>query len=201
MNCERARSKRASGPLLTTNRAPEIFVAVSKSIRPSASPMSKCSFGAKSTARGSPTRRNSTLSFSSRPSGTSSSGVLGISASALSSAKIASRSSASNSASAVFKSPTSIFKALARSASPAFIAAPISFDAALRRSCVACALVIALRRRSSSARSFSASGSRPLLLRPRSKTFAFSRIHLMSYMRRVPKAEPKYYGPCPAGFA
>ena len=34
INCESARSSRAIGPLFTTNRAPEIFVAVSKSIRP-----------------------------------------------------------------------------------------------------------------------------------------------------------------------
>ncbi len=45
MNCASARSSRASGPLVTTNRAPDIFAAVSKSISSSASPIAKCSFG------------------------------------------------------------------------------------------------------------------------------------------------------------
>ena len=47
MNCMSARSSRASAPFSTTKRAPESFAAASKSIRPSASPISKCSFGLK----------------------------------------------------------------------------------------------------------------------------------------------------------
>ena len=42
MNWPSARSSRASPPLSTTKREPDSFAAVSKSIRPSASPISKC---------------------------------------------------------------------------------------------------------------------------------------------------------------
>ena len=82
MNCSSARDSRASAPFRTTNRAPDSFAAASKSIRPSASPISKCSFGVKPSGKsgGAPWRRTSTLSFSSLPSGTSSNGRLGISA-------------------------------------------------------------------------------------------------------------------------
>ncbi len=55
MNCDNARSSRASAPLSTTKRAPDIFAAVSKSIRPSCSPISKCSFGSKENFGFSPT--------------------------------------------------------------------------------------------------------------------------------------------------
>ena len=48
MNWPSARSIRASGPRRMVNRAPAIFAAVAKSIMPSASPSSKCCFGANS---------------------------------------------------------------------------------------------------------------------------------------------------------
>ena len=47
MNCSSARSSRASAPFNTTKRAPDSFAAASKSMSPSASPISKCSFGVK----------------------------------------------------------------------------------------------------------------------------------------------------------
>ncbi len=56
-----ARSRRAPAPLSTANRAPEIFVARSKSMMPSAVPRSQCAFGSKSNARGSPWRRASAI--------------------------------------------------------------------------------------------------------------------------------------------
>ena len=82
MNCSSARSSRASAPFSTTNRAPDIFAAASKSMRPSASPISKCSLGLKPSGNvgALPCWRSSTLSFSSLPSGVSSSGRLGIAA-------------------------------------------------------------------------------------------------------------------------
>ena len=85
MNWPSARSIRASPFFSTTKREPESFAAVSKSIWPSASPSSKCSF-AQFTRRGSPHFRTSTLAVSSGPTGTSSSGTFGMIASASSSA-------------------------------------------------------------------------------------------------------------------
>ena len=93
MNAPSARSSRASAPFSTTKRAPEIFAAVSKSIRPSASPISKCCLRLEvETSAASPTLRTSLLSFSSLPTGTSSSGRLGMTASASRSALSTSRS-------------------------------------------------------------------------------------------------------------
>ena len=62
-----ARSSRANAPFNTTNRAPEIFWAPSKSIRPSASPISKCCLGANANLPGVPTLRTSTLPVLIRP--------------------------------------------------------------------------------------------------------------------------------------
>ena len=78
MNWPSARSSRASWPFSTVKRAPESFAARSKSIRPSASPISKCSFAQFGRGGTSPTLRISTLSCSSLPTGTSSSGTLGM---------------------------------------------------------------------------------------------------------------------------
>ncbi len=61
---ERALQPRQA-PFNTTKRAPEIFAAVSKSIRPNASPISKCCFGLNENFFGLPTLRISLLSFSS----------------------------------------------------------------------------------------------------------------------------------------
>ena len=65
MNWPSARSSRASGPRSTVKRAPASFAAVAKSISPSASPSSKCCFGAKSRSRGSPCCFSTTLALSS----------------------------------------------------------------------------------------------------------------------------------------
>ena len=74
-----ARFKRATSPRITTKRLPVSLLAVAKSrplFRPSAT--STWSFTSKSNWRGSPHREISTLSSSSLPSGTDSSGKLGI---------------------------------------------------------------------------------------------------------------------------
>ena len=67
----------------------------------------------------------------------------------------------------------------------AFLAPPISLDAALRRACASCSCVTTLRRVSSRAISSAANftsppGSSPRFLNPASNASAFSRIHLMS---------------------
>ena len=59
---------------------------------------------------------------------------------------------------------------------------PISLEAALRRSCAACASAIAARRASSSASSRDDSGCGPRFVSALVEGSAFSRIHLMSYM-------------------
>ena len=184
MNCSSARSSRASAPLSTTKRAPDSFAAASKSISPSASPMSKCSFGLKPSGNfgGAPWRRTSTLSFSSLPTGTSASGRLGMAASSLSSAAPASRSAASSSGIVALRPATSARRSFAAAASFLAIAAPISFEAALRRSCAFCSSRIAARRVSSSAISELARGASPRRASPSSKALGFSRIALMSCM-------------------
>jgi hypothetical protein len=82
----------------------------------------------------------------------------------------------------VLSSATSAIRALARASSFAFLASPISFDAALRRACFCSDLRIAARRRSSIASSDADSGSSPRRFRPASKALALSRIDLMSCM-------------------
>ena len=57
-----ARSSRAPAPLKTMKPLPEIFVAASRSIRPSCVPISQCGFGLKSNFAGSPTTRSMRLS-------------------------------------------------------------------------------------------------------------------------------------------
>src|SRR6202789_1509444 len=76
MNCTRARWSLARLPVITTNRAPEMRPAASKSI-PIRSPKATWSLGAKSNCRATPQRRTSTLAVSSRPSGTPECGMLG----------------------------------------------------------------------------------------------------------------------------
>jgi hypothetical protein len=78
MNCASARWSRAMLPRRTTKRAPDSFAAVAKSSPAIAAGMSKCSRGAKSSVRGVPQRRSSTLAVSSGPSGTSGSGRFGM---------------------------------------------------------------------------------------------------------------------------
>ena len=82
-------------------------------------------------------------------------GRLGIAASSFSSAAPAPPSAASISGIVAFSVATSAFSASAAAASLRAIAAPISFEAALRRSCAFCNSPIAARRWSSSAISVS----------------------------------------------
>ena len=106
MNWPSARSSRANPPRSTVKRAPESRAAPEKSISPSFSPRSKCSCGF-SIAGGAPTRRSSTLCFSSGPSGTSSAGGLGRVVSRRSSSAPAVRSSSSTSGSRALMVATS----------------------------------------------------------------------------------------------
>ena len=184
MNCSSARESRANAPFNTTNRAPDSFAAASKSIRPKASPISKCSFGVNPSGKlgAAPWRRTSTLSFSSLPSGVSASGRLGISASAASSAALNLSSAASSSGIVAFNPATSARKSSAATVSLRAIATPICFEAALRRSCARCNSVIAARRFSSSVISDSAHGGRPRRRMPSSKASGLSRIALISCM-------------------
>ena len=77
MRLMRARLRSEAAPVRTVKRAPVIFAARSKSRIPSSGPRSQCALGAKSNARGVPTRRTSTLAVSSRPTGTLASGAFG----------------------------------------------------------------------------------------------------------------------------
>src|SRR6185503_15042282 len=76
--CASARCRRATSPFMTTKRLPATFAAVSKSMPPSAAPMSTWSLGAKENFRGSPQRRSSRLSSAEAPTGTDSCGRLGM---------------------------------------------------------------------------------------------------------------------------
>ena len=77
MNWASARSRRASGPHSTANRALAILTARSMSSSPSASPTSSCGLGVKANSRGVPQRRTSTLSASLLPGGTEGCGTFG----------------------------------------------------------------------------------------------------------------------------
>ena len=182
MKAPSARSSRASAPFSTTKRAPEIFAAVAKSISPSRSPISKCCSGLLMPASfgGSPTRRTSLLSFSSLPSGTSSSGRLGMTDSASRSLPSSSRSASSPLASCSLSAATSAISAFALASSLAALAAPISLDAELRRACASCSFVTWVRRASSSAISSADNGARPRFLSPASNAAGLSLIHLIS---------------------
>jgi hypothetical protein len=182
MKLASARSSLASAPFSTTKREPDSLAATSKSIRPSASPISKCCFGSKSNSRGLPSLRTSTLAVSSGPTGTSSAGTLGMAASASSSSRSISFAAASASGIRSLIPATSPISASARASSFAFLASPISFDAALRRSCNPCSSAISPRRFSSSATRPSAWGSSPRLSSALSKASGLSRIQRMSCM-------------------
>ena len=82
----------------------------------------------------------------------------------------------------VLSSATSAISALARASSFAFLASPISFDAALRRACICSDLRIAARRVSSIASSDADNGSSPRRFKAASKACGLSRIDLMSCM-------------------
>ena len=78
MNCAKARCNLATGPLRTTKREPLIFAADSKS-RPNGAPKSTWSFTGNANSGIVPQRFTSLFSASSLPTGTASSGKLGIS--------------------------------------------------------------------------------------------------------------------------
>ena len=84
----------------------------------------------------------------------------------------------------VFSSATSAISASAMSLRPAFLAPPISFDAALLRACACSEAVMAARRASSRSISRCASPAKSGLrrVRRRSNSAGLSRIHLMSCM-------------------
>jgi hypothetical protein len=134
MNWPSARSSRASPPFSTTKREPESFAAASKSMRPSASPSSKCSF-AEFSRFGSPQRRTSKFALSSPTGGASggspSGGTLGMTARASSSSLESPLSSSSPALSASFRLATSAISACARASSFCALAWPISLEAAL----------------------------------------------------------------------
>ena len=77
---------------------------------------------------------------------------------------------------------TSAFSASARETFFSRIARPMSFDAALRRSCAVCRAWIAVRRASSRPSRCDANGARPRRRRPSSKASGVSRMALMSNM-------------------
>ena len=92
MNCAKARCNLATGPLSTTKREPLILAADSKS-RPKGAPKSTWSFTGNENSGIAPQRFTSLFSVSSLPTGTASSGRLGIpiKKSAISACKIARR--------------------------------------------------------------------------------------------------------------
>ena len=187
MNWPSARSMRASWLFSTVKREPESLAARSKSIMPSASPISKCSLTQFGRAGTSPTMRLTTLSCSSWPTGTSSSGMLGNTASASFSPLSSSRSRASPFWMNALISLTSPLSFSAIAASPERMALPISFEAALRRSCLTCSSLRCARRASSLAiRSSTVDCASPAdherFTSASTRAFGLSRIHLMSSM-------------------
>ena len=87
----------------------------------------------------------------------------------------------------VLSSATSAISLLARASSLAFLASPISFEAALRRACACSDARIAARRFSSIASSDADSGASPRRFSPASKAWGLSRIDLMSCMAAIPE--------------
>ena len=189
MNWPSARSSRASAPRRITKREPDIFAARSKSIRPSASPISKCSLGLKPSSKVGrvPMTRASTLSCSSAPSGTSSSGRLGSSSSATSSASTAAVSAAAAPSVSALISATRAFSSSARAKSFLPMAWPTSLERRLRSSWPRWVTAM-MSRRASSRRNSSATvsstfnPSQPRRRRPALRTSALSRIQRMSCM-------------------
>ena len=178
MNWASARSSRASAPVSTTNRAPDIFAARSKSIWPSPAPISKCSLGVKSNSGLTPTVRKTTLALASSPTGTSSAARLGRPSS--SSSSPAANCRTRSSASAWSPSSADTARIIPLTSSPLVLAMPISLDSLLRRAWISWAAVSASRRFSSSAMTRAAVGPTPRALSPASKAAELSRIHLRS---------------------
>ncbi len=181
MKAPSARSSRASAPFSTTKRAPEIFAAVAKSISPSASPISKCCLRLVKLEL----RRRADLAHLlvvllvlaerhvvERQVGNDGERIAQLAVQlALGFLALGELS---------FSAATSAISALALASSFAALAAPISFDAALRRACASCSLVTWPRRASSSAISSADNGASPRFLSPASNAAGLSLIHLMS---------------------
>ncbi len=184
MNCASARCSRAIGPRRNVKRAPLIAAPVSKS-SPSGGPRSACSCGSNAKLRCWPQRDSSRLAVSSAPSGTSSSGMLGSAASSASSSAPSARSSSSSAGSVSLSCATSALSASAVAMSPLPIAAPIAFDASLRR---ACAFLHSPRHRAPAFVEIEdrrGGGSAPRRARPASKASGFSRMARRSCMARA----------------
>ena len=182
MNWASARSRRASGPLSTTNRAPASAAAVSKSMRPRASPISKCCLGAKAKVGGVPCLATSLFDVSSAPSGTSGSGRLGSTDSISVRRPPSRRSSSSPAWIADLRAWTSPLSFSARDASFLASASPISFDVAFRRACASWSFCTSSRRFWSRLRISAACGFNPRRESPLSNASGFSRIERMSCM-------------------
>ncbi len=161
-------------------RDPDSFAAIARSSPGFTPGMSKCSTGWKSSARGSPQRRISTLSSSSLPKGTSSSGRFGISASRAVSVASSSAACAFSAATSAFFSATSARRRSNSASSPRPLAAPTSFEARFCSACAVSAARIFARRLSSIDSSSPDSGASPRRARAASKAAGFSRMARMS---------------------
>ena len=160
MNWPSARSSRASWPFSTTNRAPLMREAASKSIRPSAPPRSTWSLG-EAMWFGSPQRRSSTLSSSSSPTGTSAMGRLGRAASRSKSSALAAFSASAWAAPAPFRLSTSASRRWASASFFWALAWPISLESSLRLAWAVSAAVLAARTLPSSSIAWAAAPERP----------------------------------------
>ncbi|OQB57889.1 MAG: hypothetical protein BWX98_01098 [Candidatus Aminicenantes bacterium ADurb.Bin147] len=131
MKLIRARSIRAAAARETVKRDPAILAARSKSRIPRPVPRSQWASGSKSNSRGSPARRTSTLPEASAPTGTDSSGRLGILRRVV---RILSSSGFSPSSRVLIRSPTSLVSAIRAAASrPDRLRPATSSEALFRR--------------------------------------------------------------------
>ena len=146
MNCAKARCSKAIWPRITVKRAPDNLAPVSKS-KPKGAPKSTWSLTSKSKLRGVPILRTSTLSFSSRPTGTVSLGMLGKCNNKSSNCSCTALYASSACFNSSPKLPTSAMMALA--SSPLLLAMPICLDTWLRLACNSCAVVCKVLRCSS----------------------------------------------------
>jgi hypothetical protein len=95
------------------------------------------------------------------------------------------RSCSSSCGSFSFNTPTSAFSASAVAVSPLPIAAPMAFEASLRRDCPSCSSVSTERRRSSSARISADTAAAPRRASAASKAAGFSRMDFRSCMAKA----------------
>src|SRR6185437_7593634 len=182
MKAASARSSRASPPLRTTKRAPEIFPARAKSICRKPSPSATWSFGVKAKLRGEPWLRKSLLSRSSLPSGTSSRGMFRMPASSASISALRRPASPSSRACSSLLAATCCM--IAPASPPFAFTAPISRASLLRSAWSASALVCAARHSLSKARISGDFAGRPRRASPLSKAAGSSRMIFRSNMAR-----------------